>query len=476
MSGQINQGAQPLAKIETVKQEILPAKDDVIVAQVVEKPELMIGPPTDDGPFRRLGVFVSAGMLGVFVVWAAFAPLKSAVVGPGKVIVESRNKVVQHLDGGIVAEIYVKEGDQVKKGQPLLKLSEVQIQAQLDIINSQLWEAMVNLDRLTAERDGVESMTLSAAVSKLADMPQMARYIATQQQLFKVRRQAFHSEQSVLTQRVSQIKEQIQGLEKLIASEQIRARSLSVDVQDWQSLYEQQFADKVRLREMQRQLTELEGDIAAKTSEIARLKQVVAETERQKLLRQQEYLKEVSDQMREAQARQSEAEARQSALLDQLRRVEIVAPDEGRVVGFDVVTLGAVIEPRRPIMEIVPAEHSFAVMGQIQTMDVDMVMPGQKAEIKFTAFNTNYLPVLYGHVDSVSADAVMDEASKMPYYKVRVLPEPEAVMVLEKQGWQLVSGMPADVYIQTRERTLLNYIMRPLQVMFSRALNEDDGL
>jgi multidrug efflux pump subunit AcrA (membrane-fusion protein) len=109
-------------------------------------------------------------------------------------------------------------------------------------------------------------------------------------------------------------------------------------------------------------------------------------------------------------------------------------------------------------------------------MDVDMVMPGQKAEIKFTAFNTSYLPVLYGHVDSVSADAVMDEASKMPYYKVRVLPEPEAVMVLEKQGWQLVSGMPADVYIQTRERTLLNYIMRPLQVMFSRALNEDDGL
>lgn len=456
--------------------DVLLAKDDVITAPVVEKTEPLSTLRMDDKPYRRLGMFVTLGMLGGFVLWATLAPLKSAIVGPGKVVVESRNKVVQHLDGGIVAEIYVKEGDVVKKGQPLLKLSDVQIQAQLDIVNSQLWEAMANLERLNAERNGAETLILSDKVMALQNEPKMAEYLTTQKQLFTVRRQAFHSEQSVLKKRIGQSKQQIQGLEQVVRSEQSRAQSLSTDIKDWQSLYEQQFADKVRLREMQRQLTELEGSIAGKQSEIARLKQVSAETEHQLILRQQEYLKEVSDHIRDAQAKRSESEARSAALSDQLRRIDINAPDDGRVVGFEVVTVGAVIEPRRPIMEIVPAEHAFAVMAQVQTTDIDLLMVGQKAEIKFTAFNTNYLPILFGHVVNIGADALIDEATKMPYYKVKIAPEPEAVTLLEQQGWQLVSGMPADAYIQTRERTLMNYIIKPLMLMFSRAFNEDEGL
>jgi epimerase transport system membrane fusion protein len=460
----------------TDRNDVLLAKDEVLSAPVVEKAEPLTTLRMDDKPFRRLGMFVAAGMLGGFVLWAVLAPLKSAVVGSGKVVVESRNKVVQHLDGGIVAEIYVKEGDLVKKGQPLLKLSDVQIKAQLDIVNSQLWESMANLERLNAERNGQETLVLSDAVKALQNEPKMAEYLATQKQLFTVRRQAFHSEQSVLQQRVAQSKQQVKGLEQVVQSEKSRAQSLSTDVKDWQSLYEQQFADKVRLREMQRQLTELEGSIAGKQSEVARLKQVAAETEHQILLRQQEYLKEVSDHMRDAQARRSEGEARSNALADQLRRIDINAPDDGRVVGFDVVTVGAVIEPRRPIMQVVPAEHAFVVVGRIQTTDIDMVSLGQRAEIKFSAFNTNYLPVLYGNVANIGADALIDEATKMPYYDVKVIPEPEAVERLEKQGWVLISGMPGDVYIQTRERTLMNYIVKPLSVMMSRALNEDDGL
>lgn len=456
--------------------DVLLAKEAVLTAPVTEKKDPLPHLQMDDKPLRRMGLFVTLGLLGGFALWATLAPLKSAIVGPGKVVVESRNKVVQHLDGGIVSDIYVREGDLVKKGQPLLKLSEVQIKAQLDIVNSQLWEAMASLERLTAERNGKETMTLSEAVIALQNEPKMLEYLTTQKQLFTVRRQAFHSEQSVLKQRVGQSKQQVQGLEQVIRSEQNRAQSLSTDVKDWQSLYEKQFADKVRLRDMQRQLTELEGDIASKQSEVLRLKQVTAETEHQIILRQQEYLKEVSDQMRDAQARRSEAQARSVALTDQLRRVDINAPDDGRVVGFDVVTVGAVIEPRRPIMEIVPAERAFAVMAQVQTTDIDLLMVGQKAEIKFTAFNTNYLPILYGHVATIGADAMMDEATKMPYYKVKIAPEPEAVALLEAQGWQLVSGMPADTYIQTRERTLMNYIVKPLMLMFSRAFNEDEGV
>ncbi|MCL4556831.1 MAG: HlyD family type I secretion periplasmic adaptor subunit, partial [Gammaproteobacteria bacterium] len=353
---------QPLAKIETIKvpaDEVITAKEELLTAPVVEKAAPKAQLPIDDGPFRRFGMFVAVGMLGGFVLWAGLAPLKSAVVATGKVVVESRNKVVQHLDGGLVAEIYVKEGDLVKKNQPLLRLSDVQIQAQLDIVNSQLWEAKANLARLQAERDGLDQLVLSSELKQLQSEPKMAQYLLTQMQLFEARRQAYHSEQSVLKQRIGQTKQQISGLEQVIASQVKRSQSLSQDVKDWQSLYEQQFADKVRLREMQRQLTELEGDIAGKQSEIARLKQVVAETERQVLLRQQEYQKEVTDGLREAQSRQSEAEARVSALSDQLRRIDILSPDDGRVVGFDVVTVGAVLEPRRTIMEIVPADQSF---------------------------------------------------------------------------------------------------------------------
>lgn len=472
----MNQSVNKSVTAVADQQEVLLAQDEVLTAPVVEKSPPLPTLPLDEAPYRRLGMFVSVVMLGVFLLWAAFAPLKSAIVGPGKIVVESRNKTVQHLDGGIVAEIYVKEGDKVKKGQPLLKLSDVQLKAQLAIIHSQLWEAMASLDRLNAELAGSETLVFSPEVLALKNDPQMARYMETQQQLFAVRRLAYHSEQSVLTQRVGQTHEQISGLKNMVESEQKRVRSLQQDVKDWQVLFAQQFADKVRLREMERQLTELEGDISGKQSEMARLKQVAMETERQKLLRQQEYLKEVSDQMRDAQGKQSEAQARQAAIADQLSRVEIDAPDDGRVVGFDIVNVGAVIDPRRAIMQIVPDEHSFAVIGQVQTMDIDMVSAGQRAEIKFSAFNTNFLPVLYGHVESVGADSLMNDATKQPYYAVRVIPEPEAVAVLEKQGWQLVSGMPADIYIQTRERTLLNYIVKPLMVMFSRAFNEDDGV
>lgn len=471
--------AQPLAQIETIKvraEELLAKQDDLLTPPVSKASADVSGPPTDDGPFRRFGLFVAVAMLGGFIAWAALAPLKSAVVAAGKVVVESRNKVVQHLDGGIVSDIYVKEGDLVHKNQPLLRLSDIQIRAQLDIVNSQLWEASANLARLMAERDGLEVLTISPALQSVREEPKVAQSLATQQQLFTARRQAYHSEQSVLKQRIAQTRQQVLGLEQLVGSQQKRAQSLSLDVKDWQVLFEQQFADKIRLREMQRQLTEIEGDIASKQSEIARLKQVIAETERQILLRQQEYQKEVTDGIREAQSRQSEAEARVAALTDQLHRVEILAPDDGRVVGFEVVTLGAVLEPRRPIMEIVPTEQAFAVMGQMQTQDVDQVVPGQLAEIKFMAFNTNYLPVLYGKVESVAADALVDDITKMPYYKVKIVPDMDAVELLSKQGLQLVSGMPADVYIQTRERTLLNYIIRPLQVMVSRAFNEDDGL
>lgn len=456
--------------------EVLVAKEDVISAPVQEKPEQAPLLLTDDTGFRRFGMFVALGMLGVFLLWAAFAPLKSAVVAPGKIVVESRNKVVQHLDGGIVSDIYVKEGDVVRQGQPLLHLSEVQLRAQLNIVNSQLWESMANLARLTAERDGKEVMQLPDDVVALEKEPTMAQYLTTQKQFFMARRQAYHSEQSVLKERIAQTKQQMIGLESVIASQEKRSRSLTQDVKDWQKLFEQQYADKVRLRDMERQLTELEGDTASKKSEMARLRQVIAETEGQLVLRQQEYLKEVSDQIRDAQAKRSESEARQAALMDQLNRVEIVAPADGRVVGFDVVTIGAVIEPRRPIMQIVPNEHAFAVIGQIQTTNVDQVVVGQQAEIKFTAFNTNFLPVMYGKVESVGADSEFDEATKQPFYKVRVMPDPDAVKVIEKQGWQLVSGMPADVYIQTKDRTLLNYIIRPFQVMFSRAFNEDDGV
>ena len=177
--------------------------------------------------------------------------------------------------------------------------------------------------------------------------------------------------------------------------------------------------------------------------------------------------------MQSFQGKKAEVEARKIALEDQLNRIEVRATETGRIVGFDVVTVGAILEPRKAIMQIVPDDHRFAMSLQVKQTDIDKVTIGLPVEIKFSAFNLSFMPVMYGKVTGIGADTVMDEVSRQPVYNVKVIPDDEAVAALEKQGWALVAGMPADAYIQYGQRTMLDYLTRPFIRGLSRAFNED---
>lgn len=426
--------------------------------------------------YKRLGYFVAFVMFFGFFLWMALVPLKSSIVTDGKVVTKEVNKVVQHPTGGIIAKLKVKEGDLVEKGQVLVRLSDVQIRSQLDIVTRRWIEAMVNLDRLRSERDDKDKVAWSDEVLVLSKELDLTDYFVTQKGLFNARRQAIQNEQEVYQKRIAQTKQQRLGLEKIIASEQSRANSIQQDLQDWLKLYEKHVTDKVKVRDLQRQYNDLEGSLASRRADLDRLAQSILETQQMASQRAEEYIKDISEQLKNYQGQMIEASYQRKSLLDDLNRLDIVATESGRVVGLELTTEGALVEGRKTLMQIVPTVNEFLLISKVKPTDVDQVFVGQKAEIKFTAFRLNFVPVMYGEVLAIGADALTDDMDRKLYYRIKVSVDQSSVDELEKQGWQLLPGMPASVFLKTRERTLLNFILRPFQLLLMNAFNEDDGI
>lgn len=429
------------------------------------------------GFYKRLGYFVSVVMFLGFFAWMAIVPLKGAIVTDGKVVTKIANKVVQHPTGGVVSELLVKEGDLVSKGQVLIRLSDVQVKSQLDIVTRRWQQAKMNLDRLRAERDRQSKITWSPEIQALLDQDDALKdEVNTQIALFDARKQAIVNEQAMYDKRISQTQQQMVSLDNLIRAEQKRIGSLSQDLQDWLKLYEKRFTDKVKVRDLQRQLSDLEGSVASRRADVDRLGQSILETQRLASQRQEESMKDISEQIKQQQELERESSYQRTALLDELNRLEIVATEDGRIAGLELTTVGAVVDGHKTLMYIVPANNEFMLSVKVKPTDIDQVFVGQSTEIKFTAFRLNFIPVIYGEVVAVGADALPDDTDRRPYYRVRVSIPQDAIDTLAKQQWQLVPGMPANAYLKTRERTLLNFMLRPFELMIMNAFNEDDGL
>ncbi|MGV6808847.1 MAG: HlyD family type I secretion periplasmic adaptor subunit [bacterium] len=429
-----------------------------------------------DVPYRIFGVLVLLLTFGVLLYWAATAPLHSAVIAQGKVIVASQNKTVQHLDGGIVKEIHVKEGAQVKKGQVLLTLDAAQLNAQLDNVKGQLWEIDLDIQRLSAERDGKTKLKLSVKdkPETKAEKALVAEIMATKRQLFKSRKRALDSQKDVLDQRLAQSKKQILGAEEQIASLNKRRDSLQKDVDSVQALATQDLFPRVQMRERERELEEIRGNLASVKNEIARLQEVISETEHQKILSDDEYVKEVTSLLNDNNRRKIQLQSERELIEDKLSRIVIKSPESGKVKGFEIVTKGAVIGSGSPIMEIVPNDTDFKVTVQLSPNDIDSITMGQKAEIRFSVFNNaQYFPVMYAKLIDISTDTLFDEATQMTYYKAILKVENEGLDILEKEKVQLVAGMPADVTLLVDKRTVLEYLIRPVKRMFEKAFHED---
>ncbi|MGZ4994579.1 MAG: HlyD family type I secretion periplasmic adaptor subunit [Methylobacter sp.] len=440
---------------------------------MIEKPAL-ISPSsttlhTNDRSIRNIGAAIVFATFGIFGVWAFWAPMDSSALAPGVVVVKSHRKTVQHLDGGIVAKILVKDGDLVQENQPLLILDDTQIKAQLGIALAQNITLAAQVARLRAERDQLKQVDYPELLNDASD-PRTTEAKLAENNVFKSRISTHEGQIAVLKQRISQISSKISGLQGQVDSKKQLIVSFAEEIHDQKELLAEGFTDKQRLREVERNHALQSGEIAQLNAEIATNQMLISETRLQILQVQREFQEEVTGKLSEAQAQLNDAAERVAANRDKLDRIVIKAPASGMVLGLSVHNENSVIPAGRPILDIVPQDAELVIEAQVSPMDIDRVTVGLQAEVRFSAFKQSKTPKMTGIVIHLSPDRLTDEKGNS-YYQARVELTPESRNELGKL--QLLPGMPAEVLINTGERTLFEYLAQPATNFFARSFTED---
>lgn len=405
----------------------------------------------------------------VFGLWIGLAPLKSAAVAPGQVGVVDNKKIIQHLEGGVVGKIYVKDGDIVKAGQPLVEIENARLSSEIEIIRNDLLQSSVLVSRLEAQRDGASEIKFDQSLDKFSGFSEA---VAAQKSIFNEQNKLLNDELAILSKREQQLQQQIVGTKAILEAKLKRIDSLSEEMREWQRLFKEQLTDKVRLREIEREKGTLEGDVASTNAEISRLNVQVTETKSQMVLRQRSFKEEVLKNLESAKDKLANSKERYAALKDQLERAVVKSPVDGTVVELAVHTIGGVVRPGEAIMSIVPKNAHYIVDAKLNISDIDTVHVGQEADMRFSAFNSRQSHVMQGRVIYVSADSLTDNRG-MPYYELKAELTPLGEQELKDNDFFLLPGMPAEVVVKTGERTVLNYMLKPFLDMFTRAFNEE---
>tara|TARA_E500000331_G_scaffold202164_1_gene194035 strand:- start:1178 stop:2515 length:1338 start_codon:yes stop_codon:yes gene_type:complete len=419
------------------------------------------------GP-RNLGLVLFIAVFGVFGLWSALAPLDSAAFGPGTVVVKSYKKLVQHLEGGIIMDISAENGDHVLAGEPLLTIDNTQSLSQLEITNSQFIALKTRESRLIAERDGLETAAYPNSLSK--EDRRVAEEISAQNEIFLARQSSNDGLKEVLEQRVEQLENQSVGLQALRDTKQLLADSYAEEVADTSALLSQGFADRTRLRELERNYATFKGEAAELASNIASVEIQIGETQLQILQQNKEFRNEVVNELSNTQSSLKDIQERIIALEDIVARTVVRAPEEGIVNGMQYHTLGGVIQPGDPIAEIVPQTEELVIEASMSPNDIDRIQEGQEATVRFSSFGSS-VPKTFGKVLSLSADSMPDPNTGASFYLARIEILPEAIEELGDLA--LLPGMPAEVFINTGSRTLLQYLFKPFSNALARSLTED---
>lgn len=414
---------------------------------------------SDGRPFIVAGLVIVALVFGALGTWAAVAPLSGAIVAPGVVTVDTNRKTVQHLEGGIVAELRIREGDAVRQGDLLIRLDDTRVKAQLGMIDGRLDELRAREARLVAERDGTERIVMPAAFAARAKDLQLAAILRGQSEIFVARRNALDGEVSLLAQRTEQLRQEIGGIEAQQQAKTRQVRLIAGELKDLRGLLEKELVPRSRVLSLEREAERLNGERGQHVAEIARARASIGEAELRILQLRKDFRERVITELRELETELFDLSERRIVAQDELRRVDIRAPLSGRVVGLAVHTIGAVIGPGQNLMDIVPEEDRLVVEARVAPEEVDKVGAGQEAVVRLSAFDLRTTPEFKGTVTTVSADRLSDPATNLPYYAVRIQIPGEALAALG--DLQLRAGMPAECFIQTGARTALNYLMKP---------------
>jgi membrane fusion protein, protease secretion system len=419
---------------------------------------------TDASRYSRLGWgIVLLGVVGFFV-WASFAPLDKGVPLSGNVAVASSRKAIQHQAGGTVDQILVKDGDVVKTGQVLVQMNSIAAKSAAEIARVQWYTAQATEARLLAERDGAKSIRFPQPLLQLKGESHVANNLMLQQQLFNARQTSLHSELGAIDESIAGLKAQLLGLKESMISKKQQQQFLKEQLDGMRDLAKDGYIARNRLLELERTYAQINGSMSEDIGNIGRVTRQIAEFGLRKSQRQQDYQKEVRTQLSDVQKEAESLQNRVQALDFELNNVLVKAPVDGTVVGLNVFTQGAVVPSGFKLMELVPKDDALIVEGLLPVNLVDKVHQGLKAELIFSAFNTNTTPHIPGVVTQVSADRTVDERTGQAYYKVKAAVAAEGRKMIAHL--QIRPGMPVELFIKTGERTMMNYLLKPV---FDRA-------
>jgi HlyD family secretion protein len=414
---------------------------------------------------------VAVLVLGLFG-WGLGATIAGAVIAPGKIVVETRQQVVQHPDGGVVDSILVKDGDRVQAGDVLIRLDGTLLRSEETNLDSQYWELVARRNRLEAEQFQADEIAFDPELLARAQIDPRVQMMVDGQRILYTTRDRSEAEQiEQLRERQAQIEQQIGGSEAQIAALDRQLELIGQELVGQQRLFDQGLAQLTRLLSLQREEARLRGQIGELTAAIAQARGQRSEIAIQILLISTQRQEQAISEMRDIQFQENQVREQLVALRERLSRLEIRSPITGEVLGMTVFAVRSVVRPAEPILYVVPSDVDFIISAQIETVNVDSVYPGQPATLKFSAFSTRTTPDINGHVKKVSADALEDEQRGFSYYTVELgIDEGE----MEKlTGLTLIPGMPVEAYIRTQDRSPLNYLVRPFTDYFSRAMRED---
>ncbi len=411
-------------------------------------------------------------LVGGIGYWATATEIAGAVVSTGAIEVESESQVVQHPDGGVVEQILVRNGDAVNAGDILVRLDGTFLRSELTVIEGQLAEIFAREMRFRAERD--ESDTLAVEeYPVLISVPKedIDEQLAGQRSLFEARRVSLSREEEQLNKQQGQIRQQIEGLEAQLDSVRRQLDLFKGELEDVESLYNRGLVQVTRLLELQRAEAELEGQIGGFVSRIAEAETRISEIELQSLRLADARREEAIAQLRDLAVNERELLERRGSLLEQLGRLDIVAPVSGTVFDSTVFAERSVLQPAAPVLYIVPKDQPLHVSARIDPIHVDQIYAGQEVALVFSAFNRRTTPEGTGNVRFVSADATMDQNTGLTYYEAMVTIDDSTKAALD--GLELLPGMPVEAFIKTDDRSPLNYLLQPVSVYFSRAFREE---
>jgi membrane fusion protein, type I secretion system len=446
------------------------------ISKVVADWREKLMPSVQDGSRQSIRRYMVAGILVVILLaggvggWASTTQIAGALIAEGSVVVDSNVKKVQHPTGGVVGKLNFQDGDHVKTGDILVRLDDTVTRANLAVVTKGLDELAARKARLEAERDGAETVKFPPVLLARGGEPSVDVAITNERKLFELRRSARSGQRAQLEQRIAQLKDEIGGLTAQIDAKAREIALIGKELEGVHDLWQKNLVPITRVTALERDAARLDGERGQLVASIAKANGKVAETQLQIIQIDQDLSSEVAKDMREVDAKYGEFVERKVTAEDQLKRIDIRAPQNGVVLNSKAHTVGGVITAGDTIMEIVPGSDDLQVEAKVNPPDIDQVQIGQAAVLRFSAFNLHTTPEINGTVTRVSADTTTDQRSGQTYYTTRIAMTKNEIARLGDV--KLIPGMPVEAFVQTGERTMLSYLIKPLHDQFARAFRE----